>query len=235
MPNLDALDPATLKARFLVQQAELLSHKNRIEHLQLLIAKLRRMQFGRSSEKIDRQIEQLELQLEELEAAAEPQATDVREPASPVSIYSVPSRRRQLPSHLPRETHTHLPKESSCARCGGALRRLGEDVSEMLECIPASFKVVRHVRPRLCCSGCERVVQAPAPMRLIERSLAGPSLLAHVLTAKFCDHLPLYRQSEIYAREGVELDRSTLAKWVGGASALLDPLVGLFEGANCTG
>jgi transposase len=227
MPDLDALDPATLKAMFLIQQAELLSHKTQIEHLQLLIAKLRRMQFGRSSEKIDRQIEQLELQLEELEAAIEPQVAEVQEQesASPVAIDAVPSRRRQLPSHLPRETHTHLPKEESCAKCGGALRKLGEDVSEMLEYIPASFKVIRHVRPRLCCSGCERVVQAAAPTRPIERSLAGPGLLAHVLTAKFCDHLPLHRQSEIYAREGVELDRSTLAKWVGGASALLDPLV----------
>jgi transposase len=173
-----------------------------------------------------RQIEQLELELEELEAA-EPQPADVREaePISPVSIDTVPSRRRQLPAHLPRETHTHLPKEESCAKCGGALSKLGEDVSEMLEYIPASFKVIRHVRPRLCCPGCERVVQAPAPSRPIERSIAGSGLLAHVLTAKFCDHLPLHRQSDIYAREGVELDRSTLAKWVAGAGTLLDPLV----------
>jgi len=230
MPDLDALDPATLKAMFLIQQTELLSHKAQIEHLQLLIAKLRRMQFGRSSEKIGRRIEQLELQLEELEAAAAPEP--VAEPASSptVGIDSVPedrapARRRKLPSHLPRETRTHPPKEESCAKCGGAFRKLGEDVSEMLEYIPASFKVIRHVRPRLCCPGCERVVQAPAPTRPIERSFAGAGLLAHVLTAKFCDHLPLHRQSEIYAREGVELDRSTLAKWVGGTSALLEPLV----------
>ncbi len=228
--DLDALDPATLKAMFLLQQSELLSHKTQIEHLQLLIAKLRRMQFGRSSEKIGRQIEQLELQLEELEAAAAPQLTP-EPPSSPISVIdpvtdtAASTRRRKLPSHLPRETHTHLPKEESCAKCGGAFRKLGEDVSEMLEYVPASFKVIRHVRPRLCCPGCERVVQAPAPMRPIERSFAGAGLLAHVLTAKFCDHLPLHRQSEIYAREGVELDRSTLAKWVGGASALLEPLV----------
>jgi transposase len=230
MPDLDALDPATLKAMFLVQHSELLSHRAQIEHLQLLIAKLRRIQFGRSSEKIGYRIEQLELQLEELEAAAEPQS--VAEPASPPTVGTdsvpgdrAPVRRRKRPSHLPRETHTHLPKEEGCAKCGGAFRKLGEDVSEMLEYVPASFKVIRHVRPRLCCPGCERVVQAPAPARPIERSFAGAGLLAHVLTAKFCDHLPLYRQSEIYAREGVELDRSTLAKWVGGASALLEPLV----------
>jgi transposase len=95
----------------------------------------------------------------------------------------------------------------------------------MLEYLPASFKVIRHIRPRMCCAGCDRIVQAPAPSRPMDRGLAGPGLLAHVLTAKFCDHLPLYRQSEIYAREGVDLDRSTLAKWVGESSSLLAPLV----------
>jgi len=105
------------------------------------------------------------------------------------------------------------------------LKKLGEDISEMLEYLPASFKVIRHIRPRMCCAGCDRIVQAPAPGRPIDRGLAGPGLLAHVLTAKFCDHLPLYRQSEIYAREGVDLDRSTLAKWVGESSSLLAPLV----------
>ncbi len=229
--DLDALDPATLKAMFLLQQSELLSHKAQIEHLQLLIAKLRRMQFGRSSEKIGHRIEQLELQLEELEAAATPEPASAEAPTEPTSIAEsvaedkTPRRRKPLPSHLPRVTHTHLPKEENCTKCGGAFRKLGEDVSELLEYIPASFKVIRHVRPRLCCPGCERVVQAPAPTRPIEHSYAGAGLLAHVLTAKFCNHLPLYRQSEIYAREGVELDRSTLAKWVGGASALLQPLV----------
>lgn len=169
---------------------------------------------------IKRQIEQLELQLEELEAAAEP--TPEAEPdallvyvTSSVTDIATPTRRRQLPSHLPRETHTHLPTEESCGECGGAAQA-GEDVSEMLEYILASFKVIRHVRPRLCCPDCERVVQAPAPTRPVERSIAGPGLLAHVLTAKFCDHLPLYRQSDMYAREGVDLDRST--PWPSGSA-----------------
>jgi transposase len=105
------------------------------------------------------------------------------------------------------------------------LRKLGEDVSEVLEYLPASFFVVRHVRPKLSCTGCDCIVQAPAPSRPIERGLAGPGLLAHVLVSKYADHLPLYRQSEIYARQGVELERSTLADWVGGASRLLEPLV----------
>jgi len=105
------------------------------------------------------------------------------------------------------------------------LRKLGEDVSEVLEYLPASFFVVCHVRPKLSCTGCDCIVQAPAPNRPIERGLAGPGLLAHVLVSKYADHLPLYRQSEIYARQGVELERSTLADWVGGASRLLEPLV----------
>ncbi len=224
LPDLDALDPAALKAMIYSQHAELLSHQSQIEHLKLLIAKLRRMQFGRSSEKVERQIEQLELKLEELEAdqveaAPEPESKPVAERAA------APRKRRPLPDHLPREVHTHLPAEHSCSACGGALKKLGEDISEMLEYLPASFKVIRHVRPRLCCAGCDRIVQAPAPTRPIERGLAGPGLLAHVLTAKFCDHLPLYRQSAIYAREGVDLDPSTLAKWVGESSSLLAPLV----------
>jgi transposase len=100
-------------------------------------------------------------------------------------------------------------------RNGGALRRLSEDVSETLEYVPARLKVIRTVRPKLSCAGCSRIVQAPAPNRPIDRGLAGPALLAHVLVAKYADHLPLYRQAEIYQREGVDLDRSTLADWVG--------------------
>ena len=118
-----------------------------------------------------------------------------------------------------------LPQQECCPDCGGRLRLLGEDVSEILEYVPARFKVIRQVRPKLSCSGCERIVQEPAPSRPIDRGLAGPALLAHVLVSKYADHLPLYRQSEIYEREGVELDRSTLADWVGGASRVLAPLV----------
>jgi len=105
------------------------------------------------------------------------------------------------------------------------MRRLGEDVTEVLEYVPASFKVIRHVRPKLSCRMCETIVQAPMPSLPIERGRPGPGLLAHVLVAKYADHLPLYRQSGIYAREGVELERSTLADWVGRSAALLDPLV----------
>ena len=197
--------------------------KAEIEHLKLLIAKLRRMQFGRKSEKLDRQIEQLELRLEELEAD---------EGAAPIEIPKTPrtapeqSPRKPLPEHLPREVQTHLPESTvTCSECGGKLKLLGEDVAEQLEYVPASFRVIRHVRPKFACACCDHIAQAAAPSRPIERGLAGPGLLAHVLVSKFADHIPLYRQSVMYAREGVELDRSLLAKWVGHSATLLQPLV----------
>ena len=225
LPDLETLDPAALKAMICRQHAELLTHRSQIERLELLIAKLRRMQFGRSSEKVERRIEQLELKLEELEANQAELEPEPTPHTSSVDRQATPRKRRALPEHLPREVHEHLPDEKRCSVCKGKLKKLGEDVSEMLEYLPASFKVVRHVRPRMCCATCDRIVQAPAPSRPIDRGIAGPGLLAHVLTAKFCDHLPLYRQSAIFAREGVELDRSTLARWVGESSSLLAPLV----------
>ena len=227
LPDLNTLDADTLRALLLATHEQLLSRDHEIEHLKLLIAKLRRMQFGRKSEKVERQIEQLELQLEDLEAnRAESVPPTEKQPATSNTIppASKPSR-RALPDHLPRETKTHEPAEQACPECGGTLKKLGEDVSEILEYVPASFKVIRHVRPKLCCTGCDVIVQAAAPSRPIERGLAGPGLLAHILTAKYCDHLPLYRQSGMYAREGVDLDDSTLADWVGASSRLLQPLV----------
>jgi transposase len=135
------------------------------------------------------------------------------------------SRRKPLPEHLQREVVNHTCDGDCCPDCGGESRQFGEDVSKQLEYIPDSFNLIRHVRPRFACSGCERVVEAPAQSRPIERGLAGPGLLAYVLVSMFADHLPLYRQSENYARQGVEIERSTLAGWVGGASDLLAPLI----------
>jgi transposase len=193
-----------------------------IEHLKLMIAKLRRMQFGRKSEKLDHQIEQLELQLEDLQAT---EAEAEREmPPTDRAPRARPAR-KPLPDHLPRDVKVHAPASDACPACGGGLRHLGEDVAEQLEFVPASFRVIRHVRPRLACNCCDAIVQAPAPSRPIARGIAGPGLLAHILVAKFADHLPLYRQSVIYAREGVELERALLANWVGATSALLRPLV----------
>ncbi len=229
LPNLDHLSPEELKAIILTQQERLLTREAEIEHLRLLLAQLRRLRFGRKSEKLDRRIEQLELKLEELEARKAEHATQVesRAPHSASANCSVQNKpvRRPLPEHLPRETKVHAPEQKVCPDCGGNLRKLGEDVSEMLEYVPARFKVIRHIRPKLSCTGCDTIVQAAAPSRPIARGLAGPGLLAHVLVSKYADHLPLYRQSEIYAREGVDLERSTLADWVGGTSHLLEPLV----------
>jgi len=230
LPDLETLDPAALKAMILrqhahakAQQAQLSSRASEIERLVLLVEKLQRMLFGAKSEKVLRQIEQLELQLEELQAASA--IEEIKATAAADRPASAKPFRRSLPEHLPREIHTHLPDHDCCPDCGGKLRELGEDVAEMLEYIRASFKVLRHVRPKLSCDACDRIVQASAPSRPIDRGLAGPGLLAHVLVSKYADHLPLYRQSEIYAREGVDLDRSTLAGWVGATSELLDPLV----------
>ena len=206
------------------QEEQLRSRSEQIEHLKLVIEKLRRAMFGKKSEKIVVQLEQLELQLEELESARAEMETAI-ENVSPATEVKPRSPRKPLPEHLPREVVTHLPQGDCCSSCGGVLRQFGEDVSEQLEYIPESFKVICHVRPKFACSSCDRVVEAPAPSRPIERGLAGPGLLAHVLVSKYADHLPLYRQSEIYARQGVEIARSTLAGWVGAASELLAPLL----------
>jgi transposase len=220
-PDLSALDIDALRAMVLEQHAV-------IERLQTMIAHLRRMQFGRKSEKIDRQVEQLELELEELESAKAARLEELERKLEPVKATAVAAVRkpvhRPLPEHLPREVETHMPTVQCCPACSAELNKLGEDVSEVLEWVPASFKVIRHVRPKMCCTKCDVIVQAEAPSRPIARGMAGPGLLAHVLASKYADHLPLNRQSEIYAREGVELERSTLADWVGSASALLQPL-----------
>jgi transposase len=244
LPDLNALPADALKALVLAQHEQLLSRESEIAqrdvriaereqeiaHLKLLIAKLQRMQFGRKSEKLTQQIEQLELRLEELQATPAENANPPQEPlpsetSSPEATAPEKPVRRALPAHLPRQTKRYEPKETCCPDCGGALHKLGEDISEMLEYVPASFLVVRQVRPKLSCTKCDRIVQAAAPSRPIERGVAGPGLLAHVLVSKYADHLPLYRQSGIYARQGVELERSTLAGWVGGTSELLEPLV----------
>ena len=218
--DIEALKALLLAAReeLDAKNAELCSHAAEIERLKLLVAKLQRLQFGRRSEKLDREIEQLQLRLEELQVLSQPAPS--RRPATEEKTQPV---RRALPEHLPREEHVHEPA-CECPDCGAAMRRIGEDVSEVLEYVPERFKVLRHVRPKLACPACERIVQVEAPSRPIARSYAGPGLLAHILTAKYADHLPLYRQEQIYARDGVELDRSTMAEWVGSCTQLMTPL-----------
>jgi transposase len=232
LPDLSTLDAASLRTLIVAQHdnltaqhTQLVSRENEIENLKLLVLKLRRMQFGRKSERLDTQIAQLELRLEDLEASATESTAALGAAADTAPPARRKPARRPLPEHLPREVRTHAPPQTACPACGGALSKLGEDVSEILEYVPAQFKVIRQVRPKLACTGCDTIVQAPAPGGPIERGLAGPGLLAHVLVSKYADHLPLYRQAEIYERVGVELDRATLAGWVGGASRLLAPLV----------
>jgi transposase len=221
------------EAELAAAKAGLMAKALEVEKLKLQIARLRRMQFGRSSEKIARTIEQLELRLEELEtetpAPAAPDASAADGEPSPSVEPSPPpdgkkSERRTLPAHLPSREVVHEPS-CTCPTCGGEMRKVGEDVTQILDYIPGHFEVVRHVRPAFSCRRCETMAQSPMPSLPIERGQAGEGLLAHILVGKYCDHLPLYRQSGIYAREGVELDRATMAAWVGKVTALAAPLV----------
>lgn len=203
-------------------RSQIADRDTEIEALKLLIAKLRRMHFGRKSEKVAHQIDQLELKLEELQAEAG--GHSYSDPIAP-SRSAGKSSREPIPTHVPREERLYQPNLAACPACGAGMRYLGEDVSEQLEYVPASFKVIRHIRPKYTCRCCDQIVQEPAPSRPIARGLAGPGLLSHVLVSKFADHLPLYRQSVIYARQGVQITRATLADWVGASSALLRPLI----------
>jgi transposase len=201
--------------------------KVEIAKLKFQLARYRRAEFGRSSEKLARDIEQLELAIESLE-------TDQAErlsAASPIIAAEIEEAaekqkpaRRPLPEHLPREEVRH-PAACACPHCGRTLRRIGEEVTETLDYVPGRFKVLRHVRAKLSCRACDTVVAAAAPDHAIARGRAGAGLLAHIVVSKFDDHLPLYRQAEIFARDGVTLETSTLSGWVGATAAALQPLV----------
>lgn len=234
-------DPDALRAFAIACQAELkvaeLSVQLRtleIEKLKFQIAKLRRMKFGRSSEKINRKIDQLELRLEELESgAAEDEAKDEIKSGTGSKGTSATGTRKKpkrepLPAHLSRKDVVHQPADGAdctCPDCGGAMSKLGEDVTEVLDYVPGHFRVIRHVRPKFACQACDAITQAQAPAMPTPRGRATPALLSHLLVSKYLDHLPLYRQSTIFARDGVDLSRSTLADWVGQVAWLLDPLV----------
>jgi transposase len=183
LPDLDGLDPEALKALLIAKHLESLEqHKSdteQIEHLKLVVEKYRRMIFGRKSEKLTGELEQLEFRLEELETAqaaeeARQAASEATQPCSTQTVTKLRRRpaRKPLPEDLPREVVTHLPAHNCCPDCGSALRQFGEDVSEQLERIPATYKVIRHVRPKFACTGCERVVEAPAPARPIAGEVA---------------------------------------------------------------
>ena len=200
-----------------------------VAHLKLMIAKLRHDRFGASSERGRKLLDQMELELEELEAAA---AEDASSAAKNGTVVQAFTRRKPvrapLPEHLPRE-RVIIPGPAACPCCGGRLTKLGEAITESLESVPRQWKVVQTVREKFTCRACETITQPPAPFYPIARGRAGPNLLSLILTSKFGDHLPLNRQSEAYAREGINLDVSTLADWVGACTATLAPLVTLIR------
>jgi transposase len=218
-------DPAELRCFAAALAAEVHAKTLLIEKLKMQLAVLRRARFGRSSEKLDRDIEQLELLIGDVEESDAEQHARIEAPESEASSTpKKPSVRAPLPDHLPLETIIH-DAPCVCPTCGGTkFGRIGADEREVLEYVPSHFKRVLHLRPKMSCRACETIVQAPMPMLPIEKGRPGPALLAHVLVAKYCDHLPLHRQSDIYAREGVTIDRSVMASWVGQMAALLEPL-----------
>ncbi|WP_128931736.1 IS66 family transposase [Bradyrhizobium zhanjiangense] len=196
--------------------ASVIAHRNsEIQRLQAIIKQLQRAQFGRRSERLD--ADQLALGLEDLDIDLATVEADQGLAATSAPSADTQPKRKSLPEHLPREEVVLSVDRDHCACCGGALHAIGESVSEMLDWVPAQLRIVRITRPKYACRTCNKVVQATAPERPIAGGLATPALLAQVLVSKYCDHTPLYRQSQVFARHGVDLPRSTLAGWVGGA------------------
>ena len=233
MPHdIDALsqlpdDAASLKLRLVAAEGEVQRLKLMLDKLTLQLARRLRSQFGASSERFE------DGQTSFIEPAVLDELPRPKTASTPANSGTLD---RSLPEHLPREQHEVRPEVGAshhdalgqpcgCTACGARLRPLGADVSHHLEYVPGRFKVIRTVRPKLACTKCEAIFQAAAPSRPIPRGLAGAGLLAHVMVSKYADHIPLYRQSRIYAREGVEIDRATMAGWVEQVHALLDPLV----------
>jgi len=232
--DVETLKAMVIAARVKALNAEAEAHALalQVEKMKFEIARLRHEQYGQSAER-GALLEQLELQLAELEETASESETAAQIAAAAAARENITVQgferrkpaRRPLPEHLPRERVVY-PGPTACACCGGKnLRKIGEDVTEMLEVIPRQWKVIQHVREKFSCRACEKISQPPAPFHPIARGRAGPALLAQVLFSKYGLHLPLNRQSKVYEREGVDLDVSTLADWVGAASATLMPLV----------
>jgi transposase len=212
-------DPGTLKAM-------LLAERTRAERLEQIIKELQRHRFGRRAETLPE--DQLLLGFEEVEQTTAGEEAG-HEASSPAEREARATKRRanrgSLPSHLPRIEMVLDVQDRSCPCCRGVLHVIGEDRAERLDIIPAQFRVLVVRRPKYACRACEDVVvQAPAPSRLIEGGIPTEATVAQVLVSKYADHLPLYRQAQIYARQGVNLDRSTLADWVGRAAFLLRPV-----------
>lgn len=236
-------DPTLLKAMIAALQAEnarmsatIRAHDQLIQTLRLRIAKLKKQAFGKSSEKVEREIEQLELALEDLliaaaestTAPAEDAADDTSASANDETAERKPRRRPRVSDATPRERR-ELDPGTCCPDCGGDLRLVGEDVSEMLDLVAAQLKVLQIARLKKSCRRCEKMVQEPAPSRPILGSMASAALLAYILVSKFDDHLPLYRLNEIFARMGADIPDSTLVDWCGRAMKVLQPLIERIE------
>jgi transposase len=221
----DALKAALIEARAKLSGAEAL-----IEHLQLVIAKMKRELFGPRSERSQRLLDQLELQLEELTAAVAEDEVKAETTSSRVRGFTrQDSTRRNFPDHLPLRRIVH-PAPTLCPCCGGSkLSKIGESVTKTLDVVPRQMFVTEHVREKFSCRSCEKITQPPAPFHAIARGFAGPSLLAMILVDKYANHQPLNRQSEQFAREGVELSVSTMADHVGACAATLMPLYELIK------
>ena len=217
-------DVAALRA-LVVEQARRADNADaEIARLKAILDAFMRHRFGARSEKLD--ADQLQLGLEDVETAiAGAEAANDAKAGPARSDRPRKGNRGALPDHLERIEQVIDIEEQACPCCGGALHRIGEDVAERLDVVPTTFRVLVTRRPRYGCRSCEgAVVQAPAPPRIVEGGLPTEALIAHVLVAKYADHLPLYRQAQIYARQGIALDRSTLADWVGRAAWWLRPL-----------
>jgi transposase len=202
-----------------------------VAYYKLQIAKLRREQYGQSSERGRKLLDQLELQLEEAAASAAEDEIAAAAPADSTTVHPFTRKRpvrAPFPAHLPRE-RVMIPAPTACPCCGGRLAKLGETITETLEVVPRQWKVIQTVREKFTCRSCEKITQPPAPFHVIPRGHVGPSLLAMILYAKYGEHQPLNRQSEAYAREGVDLDVSTVADHVGAAAAVLNPLTDLIR------
>ena len=230
MNDISSDDIFLLKQRLAEQEAlihalqEKLSNREReIDHLQAQLDKLRRMNFGSRSEKVSRRIAQMEADLNRLQKESDTLTGRVYDPAVQRPLRQTRTR-KPFPESLPRDEKRLLPAAPCCPNCGGSLSYLGEDIAEQLELMRSAFRVIRTVREKHACTQCDAIVQAPAPSRPIERGIAGPGLLARVLTSKYAEHTPLYRQSEIYGRQGVELSRSLLSGWVDACCRQLSPL-----------
>lgn len=221
-------DPELLKQILLSMQKNMVSlqqnltaEKTRTERLELRLAALLRNRFGRSSERTGSS-DQLDLLIEDTETAIaqiSPQSQVTPEPTK------ISRSRKRFSESLPREERHYEPVSCNCPDCGGEMKRIGEDTSEMLHVVPEQYVVIQQVRPKYGCGACDRIAQAPAQERVIDKGIASAALIAQVIVDKYADHLPLYRQEERFKRAGIDLDRSTLAGWVGRAGALLEPLV----------